>query len=597
MSNRRPAKLLPVKFNLRSALPPDPNGRVYQYNAQLTMANPQRHSSAVHGNKQYTLEDLLIGDYVSTTGNGRIMKIVTITSTTPYDAQVIVEDDYRLNQIQDSSGDNTPWIESQNGIVFEVVEGKPVLFPYTEYSTSVIGFVRDYAAELFSRFNYLRQHTLVDIYQAGHTFVPGDLITWTQANSWTLMQEDSNYIGIVVEHNEPYAGWFRFRPNGEVLDLELTGTGPFFYWDPNNPGKLTETQPLAGERYVLAFYKLSDRQAIFFTNNPALDFGSSFVTLGTDQTITGDKTFTGTNDFQGPTNIDDLTAGNITTTGNINVGSNLSITGDLLVSGTTTTIDTTNTKITDQLIELNQGYTGPPMSSDSGIVINRGPEDNLFFGFDEDVNKFTVGTGTFDGDSTGELTLTDADVRFASVQSSTLTENRIVIVGADGVLEDDANLTWDGSTLGVTGSGVAFTTGQFTLATSTASNVTHTMYVLHGETTNATPTELFLDGIAAAIEIPNNAAMMFEADVIGRAVGGSNHCAFNIKGLVENTAGTSVLVNNYSETIIAETEETWNVEVSINDTVPDTLQVIVTGDNVASTIKWTAFVKITQISF
>ena len=79
MSNRRPAKLLPVKFNLRSALPPDPNGRVYQYNAQLTMANPQRHSSVVHGNKQYTLEDLLVGDYVSTTGNGRIMKIVTIT--------------------------------------------------------------------------------------------------------------------------------------------------------------------------------------------------------------------------------------------------------------------------------------------------------------------------------------------------------------------------------------------------------------------------------------------------------------------------------------------------------------------------------------
>ena len=643
MSNRRPAKLLPVKFNLRTALPPDPAGRTYQYNAQLTMANPQRHSSNIHGNKQYTLEDLLVGDYVSTTGNGRIMKIVSLTTVTPYDAIVVVEDEYRLNQIQDSSGDSIPWIESQNGVVFEVREGKPVLFPYTEYSTAVIGFVRDYAAELFSRFNYLRQHTLVDVYQAGHSFVQGDLLTWTPTNGWSLMQENDNYLGIVVEYNEPFAGWFRFRPNGEVLDLELPGTGPLFYWDPANPGKLTESTPLPGERYVLAFYKLSDRQAIFFTNNPAISLGAQFVTLGTTQTITGDKNFTGAVTFaQSPsfTSLDvqtarvrDLTnnriviagtsglleddanltfngtelnigqgkatitvsSGDITTDGSVIVGTDLTVEGDFVVNGTTTTVNTANTTITDQLIELNQGYSGPPMTADSGIVINRGPEDNVFFGWDEDVNRFTVGTGAFTGASTGQLTLNDADVRFASVQSTTLTENRIVIVGADGVLEDDTNLTWDGNELNVTGTGVAFTTGTVNVGTSTDANINHTMYVLYNTTSSTTQTRLFLNGSAGNISIPVNSTVLFEADIVGRDTTGAQHCSFKLTGVLNNTAGSTVLVNNVSETIIAETDETW-VAVAQADNSTDSLAIRVTG-SAGDSIKRVVFVKTTRISF
>lgn len=607
MSSRRPAKLLPIKFNLRSALAPDPAGRVYRYNAQLTMANPQLHSSSIHGNKQYTLENLLVGDYVSTTGNGRIMKIVSITAVASFNATVVVEDEYRLNQIQDSTGDNTPWIESQNGIVFEVREGKPVLFPYTEYSTSVIGFVKDYGAELFSRFNYLRQHTLVDQYQAGHTFVTGDLITWTLANGWTLMQENDNYIGIVVEYNEPYAGWFRFRPNGEVLDLELPGTGPYFYWDYNNPGKLTETIPVAGERYILAFYKLNDRQVIFFTNNPALDFGEAFVTIGTDQTITGEKTFTAPTVFEDDVTID----GDLLYTGNLNLN-DLTLAGNLVVNGTTTTLNTTNTSIKDQLIELNYGYTGPPLNSDSGIVVNRGPnEDNLFFGWDESENVFTVGTGTFTGDNTGELTLADAAVRFgdtevsgtldvagqsilASAAIQDLVENRIVVAGVAGLLETDPNLTWDGNTLTVSGTGVAFTTGKVSIGNTTNSSINHTMYILHGTTTNSTLTELFLDSVSSRITLDNNTTMMFEADIVGRDSIGAKHCAFKLSGVIDNTNSSTILVNNVSETIVAETVEAWSAVAQADDT-NDTLVIKVTGEG-ATTIKWTAFVKTISIT-
>ena len=383
MSSRRPAKLLPVKFNLRSALAPDPAGRVYRYNAQLTMANSQRQSSSVHGNKQYTLENLLVGDYVSTTGNGRIMKIVSITAVSPFNATVVVEDEYRLNQIQDSTGDNTPWIESQNGIVFEVREGKPVLFPYTEYSTSVIGFVKDYAAELFSRFNYLRQHTLVDQYQAGHTFITGDLT-------------------------------------------------------------------------------LADAAVRF---------------------------------------------------------------GDTEVSGTL--------------------------------------------------------------DVAGQTILASATIQ-------DLVDNRIVVTGVAGLLETDPNLTWDGNTLTVSGTGVAFTTGKVSIGNTTNSSINHTMYILYGTTTDSTLTELFLDAVSSRITLDNNTTMMFEADIVGRDSTGAKHCAFKLSGVIDNTNGSTILINNVSETIVAETVEAWSAVAQADDT-NDALVIKVTGEG-ATTIKWTAFVKTISIT-
>ena len=47
------------------------------------------------------------------------------------------------------------------------------------------------------------------------------------------------------------------------------------------------------------------------------------------------------------------------------------------------------------------------LSGDVGIVGERGSSDNIFYGFDESADEFTVGTGTFTGvSSTGDLTIT-----------------------------------------------------------------------------------------------------------------------------------------------------------------------------------------------
>jgi len=89
----------------------------------------------------------------------------------------------------------------------------------------------------------------------------------------------------------------------------------------------------------------------------------------------------------------------VTTTGNVIVG------GDLTVNGTTTTVNSSNMTVADQLIELGNGRSGSA-SGDAGIVIERGSDANAFIGFDESADKFTVGTGTFTGVSTGDLTIT-----------------------------------------------------------------------------------------------------------------------------------------------------------------------------------------------
>ena len=88
---------------------------------------------------------------------------------------------------------------------------------------------------------------------------------------------------------------------------------------------------------------------------------------------------------------------------------NLVLSGNLTVNGSTVTNSSTNTTIEDQLIELGTGNSGSA-SGDAGIVIERGSDANVFFGWDESADAITFGTGTFTGASSGNLTITPSAV-------------------------------------------------------------------------------------------------------------------------------------------------------------------------------------------
>ncbi len=133
----------------------------------------------------------------------------------------------------------------------------------------------------------------------------------------------------------------------------------------------------------------------------SIDTGSSTIT--TTGNITGGNVIISDGGNIGSASDTDAIA--IASNGNVTLSQNLTVSGDLQVDGTTTTVNSNNLSVDDQLIELGNGRTGSA-TGDSGIVIERGSDANAFIGFDESADKFTVGTGTFTGTSTGDLSIT-----------------------------------------------------------------------------------------------------------------------------------------------------------------------------------------------
>jgi cytoskeletal protein CcmA (bactofilin family) len=184
----------------------------------------------------------------------------------------------------------------------------------------------------------------------------------------------------------------------------------------------------------------------------------------------------------------------------LNYSGDFTILGNLTVNGTTTTVDTTNTLVADPVIVLSRGETGSP-SNDAGILIERGTSDNAAWLWDETNDRWMAITTTADGqtggtitvaayanikandleitsisignidisgntisstDSNGNINLTpngSGEVVAATLAVTDLTTNRVVYVGSNDSLTDDANLTFNGTTLLVTGT--SNVSGQF----------------------------------------------------------------------------------------------------------------------------------------
>ena len=152
----------------------------------------------------------------------------------------------------------------------------------------------------------------------------------------------------------------------------------------------------------------------------------------------------------------DVTFGDIAAT-------DLTLAGNLTVNGTTTTASSTNTVIADTLIELGNGTSGTP-ANDSGFVIERGSADNAFIGFDESADKFTVGTGSFTGASTGNLTISTGTL-VANIEGNLTGNVTGNTSGTAGGLSGTPNIS-----VGTIGSG-AITITNATNAGGTARNI------------------------------------------------------------------------------------------------------------------------------
>ena len=187
------------------------------------------------------------------------------------------------------------------------------------------------------------------------------------------------------------------------------------------------------------------------------DSGSTAIDLGDTLTVSGTA-----NEVETSMSGDTLTIG---------LPDNVTIAGNLTVSGTTTTLSSTNTVVEDKLFELGNGSTGSA-SGDAGIVIERGDDANAFIGYDESEDVFTVGTGSFTGGSSGNLSITTGEL-VANIDGSNSTvtnlpnsalSNSSITIGDESSNTFDINLGDELSIIGGEGVDTTITGNLLTIA-------------------------------------------------------------------------------------------------------------------------------------
>jgi len=114
-------------------------------------------------------------------------------------------------------------------------------------------------------------------------------------------------------------------------------------------------------------------------------------------------------------------------------------------------------------------------------------------------------------------------------------------------------------------------------------------------TTDATPSELFLDGAALRCTIPNNTSWMFDIRVIARTSAGLD-AIYTSQGVIRNNAGaTTASAVTTTELFDGATLPGTPVVVTADDP-NDALIITVTGI-AATNIRWVALVKLLEVNF
>ena len=166
---------------------------------------------------------------------------------------------------------------------------------------------------------------------------------------------------------------------------------------------------------------IDNRVTKSFVDNLGVEASSvtaNSVALGTDTTGNYIQTISGTaNKITVSGSGSESADVTLTLPDDVQIADSLTVAGNLTVNGTLTSLDTTNLDIEDNLFQLNAGLTGSPVN-DSGMLINRGNQNNGIFMWDESVDKFTMGLTTANGSATGNITLASLGTLVVNVEGN-----------------------------------------------------------------------------------------------------------------------------------------------------------------------------------
>ena len=243
------------------------NNFVYTYNAILDVTAQLHSGTTGYNASQYDGRDINVGDYVATTSQGRVLKVSELISVGPTRIECILVDEDQVNAAVDSTQYGESSIDTDDGILFELREGKPYLFPLPDILPG--GLTEEFAIQIATRFNFVGKEKNVNIELVTHSFEVGETVA-LGAGGWTT--NTSAPTGVVVKTDDDS---FSVRLFGTKTYMELPGAiGDIYFWDPVD--RMLTTTPTSPASLRL-FQKLASKEALLLDAvAPAQGSGSDF---------------------------------------------------------------------------------------------------------------------------------------------------------------------------------------------------------------------------------------------------------------------------------------------------------------------------------
>ena len=262
----------------------------------------------------------------------------------------------------------------------------------------------------------------------------------------------------------------------------------------------------------------------------------------------------------------------------------------LLVGGAFAFDNTNNANRTQFSVAVDTDGTGADPAGNNGqFKIDGNDGGAITF---NNAYKFPTSDGTvgqvFATDGAGNISFTDLSIGDLTVIGSTITT------------PSNADLTLDP---GGTGNVVLKTSANFiqgSAHTISSEDATGTykarQYLLWGETTDATETEIFVGGVTnARIPVGTNTTINYSVQVVARRTDATGEsAAWELKALADSFSGTVANVGNVYEVIVARDDENWLVDARADDT-NNSVGIYVTGV-AGKTIRWVAEVETSEVS-
>lgn len=209
-----------------------------------------------------------------------------------------------------------------------------------------------------------------------------------------------------------------------------------------------------------------------------------------------------------------------------------------------------------------------------------------------DVNGNAIGDGTLE-----LLTFTETGSAVNHINITNAATGNEPEIAAAG---DDANVDL---TISAKGTGEIIRNGESTIQRNgnfgTAGDAQAMTYVLRGTTTDATFTEIFLDGSSARMVLPDDTTWAFDALIVARLGTTQASAAYNVFGCIDNESGTVALVGSVQKGTPIEDNPNasdWDVQFTADDTNDSLKLEVKGGTGLGGTIRWVATVRISQVT-